>query len=124
MGQPLLATVSPRVCWSPDGRALAVGTRSVSVWRIEDPNHLEATAKGLLKVAAQRAVSSRLQVAYLYSELGSYGRSAAKKRVERVRNAILHHPQEYRLRASIFENLGEPKWAAADTAKAKRLQAD
>ena len=129
------------MCWSHDGRSLAVGCSSgLSMWTIPDPQD-PPTNRELTESARRRSISHRLQEVIVNARQSkeSFNESHVDNatRVSTIRRklaAVVTVPEmltlaevplssayEYRLRAEIFEKLQEPEKAAADLAEANRL---
>ena len=107
------------VCWSPDGRSLAVSTHEecFSVWSVPSRTPDNRLARGL--AADRRAVSDALQQAYKFYVWRDW--ESARAALTPIADVVLGSALEYRLRADIHQLVGNNDAADADYRKAEQL---
>ena len=99
------AAINARVCWSHDGYSLAVGSNSLSIWRVPSPEDKATPIDEVMKVVQRRAISRRLRLTEDYALSGRQP-DRARSLLESLSSIELRNTDQYRIRAGVYARLG------------------
>ena len=113
------AAINSRVCWSHDGYSLAVGSNSLSIWRVPSPEDKAKPIDEVMKGVRRRAISRRLRLAEDYA---LWLPDRARSLLQCLSSLKLSNAEQYRIRAWIYSKLGMDAESKSDLETAASLK--